>query len=116
MQAFPTGALMPASVMYEKHISDTKVDKKVESLCPYCGVGCQVEYNIKNDEIAWIDGKDGPSNHNRLCVKGRFGYDYITNPERLKEPLIRKPNIKKDPKKIFDPKKVYKDEPNPTKL
>ena len=93
VQACPTGALMPASVMNEKHISDTKVDKKVESLCPYCGVGCQVEYNIKNDEIAWIDGKDGPSNHNRLCVKGRFGYDYITNPERLKEPLIRKSNL-----------------------
>ena len=98
VQACPTGALMPA-----KNVGLVEPDKKIDSVCPYCGVGCQVEYNIKNDEIAWIDGKDGPSNHNRLCVKGRFGYDYITNPERLKEPLIRKSNIKKDPNKIFDP-------------
>ena len=96
VQACPTGALMPASVMNEKHISDTKVDKKVESLCPYCGVGCQVEYNIKNDKIAWIDGKDGPSNHNRLCVKGRFGFDYVSHPERLTKPLIRIKDKKKD--------------------
>ena len=108
VQACPTGALMPASVMNEKHISDTKVDKKVESLCPYCGVGCQITYNIKDDKIAWIDGADGPANHNRLCVKGRFGYDYVTNPERLTEPLIRKTNVSKDPTKIFDPKNPLK--------
>ena len=108
VQACPTGALMPASVMNEKHISDTKVDKKVESLCPYCGVGCQITYNIKDDKIAWIDGADGPANHNRLCVKGRFGYDYVTNPERLTVPLIRKTNVSKDPTKIFDPKNPLK--------
>ena len=108
VQACPTGALMPASVMNEKHISDTKVDKEVESVCPYCGVGCQVNYNIKDDKIAWVDGKDGPSNHSKLCVKGRFGYDYTVNPDRLKEPLIRKENVKKDPNIIFDPKNPLK--------
>jgi formate dehydrogenase major subunit len=60
-------------------------------VCPYCGVGCQITYKIRDDKIAWVEGRDGPANENRLCVKGRFGFDYVTNPERLTKPLIRLP-------------------------
>ena len=56
--------------------------EKVDSLCPYCGVGCQLTYNIKDEKIVSVDGREGPANHNSLCVKGRFGFDYIHNPER----------------------------------
>jgi len=89
VQACPTGALMPSSVVDEKGIGHTEVEKKVQSICPYCGVGCQLEYNIKDNKISYVDGIDGPANENRLCVKGRFGFDYVNNPERLTKPLIR---------------------------
>ena len=89
VQACPTGALMPASVVDEKGIGHTDIDHKVESVCPYCGVGCQIEYNVKDNKIKYVNGVDGPANKNRLCVKGRFGFDYVSNPERLTKPLIR---------------------------
>ena len=89
VQACPTGALMPASVVDEKGIGHTDIDNKVESVCPYCCVGCQIEYNVKDNKIKYVNGLDGPANKNRLCVKGRFGFDYVSNPERLTKPLIR---------------------------
>jgi len=52
-------------------------DREVESVCPYCGVGCQLSFKIKDEKIAWVDGIEGPANEQRLCVKGRFGFDYI---------------------------------------
>ena len=52
-------------------------DRSVDSVCPYCGVGCQLTYHIKNDKLLYVTGKDGPANENRLCVKGRFGFDYV---------------------------------------
>jgi len=96
VQACPTGALMPATVVDDKGKGHVDIDKKVNSVCPYCGVGCQLEYNIKDNKIAYVNGRDGPANQNRLCVKGRFGFDYVTNPDRLKKPLIRLPNAKKE--------------------
>jgi len=89
VQACPTGALMPSSIVDEKGIGHSEVDKKINSVCPYCGVGCQIEYNVKNNKIKYVNGEDGPANKNRLCVKGRFGFDYVSNPERLTKPLIR---------------------------
>ena len=65
-------------------------DREVRSVCPYCGVGCQLSFKIKDDKIAWVDGADGPSNEQRLCVKGRFGFDYVAHPHRLTRPLIRR--------------------------
>ncbi len=59
-------------------------------MCPYCGVGCQLTYHVKDDKLLYVTGKDGPANSNRLCVKGRFGFDYVHNPQRLTQPLIRK--------------------------
>ena len=60
-------------------------DRQVDSVCPYCGVGCQLTYNIKDDKLLYVTGKNGPANENRLCVKGRFGFDYVHNPQRITE-------------------------------
>ena len=67
----------------------------VDTLCPYCGVGCQTTAHVKDDKIIAIDGRNGPANNNRLCVKGRFGFDYIHHPHRLTKPLIRRDGVAK---------------------
>ena len=90
VQACPTGALMPATLLYENETGDRNdYDRSVRSVCPFCGVGCQVSLKIKENQIQYVDGADGPANRNRLCVKGRFGYDYVYHPHRLTKPLIR---------------------------
>ena len=91
VQACPTGALMPS-----KDVGLNVPDKKVNSVCPYCGVGCLLTYNVKDNKILYTQGRDGPSNLSRLCVKGRYGFDYINNTGRLTKPLIRKKNIDKN--------------------
>ena len=96
VQACPTGALMPKSIIDTvTHRGSRAVDREVHSVCPYCGVGCQISYKIKDEHIAFVQGHNGPANENRLCVKGRFGFDYVTNPQRLMKPLIRKPGLAK---------------------
>ena len=91
VQACPTGALMPATVLDDAQHGDSKdYDSSVDSVCPYCGVGCQLKFKIKDGEIRNVEGGDGPANENRLCVKGRFGFDYARHPHRLTKPLIRK--------------------------
>ncbi len=89
VQACPTGALMPKSIVDAAGRGARVAEREVDSVCPYCGVGCQITYKIRNDKIAWVEGRGGPANENRLCVKGRFGFDYIDHPERLRKPLIR---------------------------
>jgi formate dehydrogenase major subunit len=96
VQACPTGALMPASLVDDNGVYANAPDREVESVCPYCGVGCQLTYKIKDDRIVAVEGKDGPANHNRLCVKGRFGFDYVHHSDRLIEPLIRRDGVSKD--------------------
>src|ERR1700726_740254 len=103
VQACPTGALMPAVMLDDKQTRVVYADRKVDSLCPYCGVGCQVTYQVKDNKVIYAEGRDGPANHNRLCVKGRFGFDYIHHPNRLTKPLVRLPNVKKDPNDQVDP-------------
>ncbi len=71
--------------------------EEVDSLCPYCGVVCQVRYHLTDGRIAWAEGIDGPSNHGRLCVKGRFGWDYAFHPDRLTVPLVRREDAPKTP-------------------
>jgi formate dehydrogenase major subunit len=95
VQACPTGALMPATRVGENGVYKSDPDRAVDSVCPYCGVGCQITYKIKNHRIEYVDGRDGPANQNRLCVKGRFGFDYVHHPERLTVPLIRKYGVSK---------------------
>ncbi|MFM9880957.1 MAG: formate dehydrogenase subunit alpha [Burkholderiaceae bacterium] len=95
VQACPTGALMPKT-----QIGSQIVDKKVDSVCPFCGVGCLLTYKVKDNHIVSVDGRDGPANHSRLCVKGRFGFDYAHSPQRLTKPLIRKAGVAKDPQAL----------------
>ncbi|EHR70378.1 formate dehydrogenase, alpha subunit, archaeal-type [Burkholderiales bacterium JOSHI_001] len=100
VQACPTGALMPA-----RGVGLEPIHKQVDSVCPYCGVGCALTWQVGRDakgeeSIRYATGRDGPANHGRLCVKGRFGYDYVRNNERLTVPLIRREGVAKDPKHI----------------
>ena len=91
VQACPTGALMPASVLDDNQVGDSKdYDREVKSVCPYCGVGCQISFKVKDDKVKYVDGIEGPANENRLCVKGRFGFDYVDHKDRLTKPLIRR--------------------------
>ncbi len=106
VQACPTGALMPATLVDANGVYANAPDREVDSVCPYCGVGCQLTYQIKDDRIVAVEGKDGPANHNRLCVKGRFGFDYVHHPDRLTEPLIRKDGVSKHDTDI-DPANPY---------
>jgi formate dehydrogenase major subunit len=101
VQACPTGALMPA-----REAALTVPDKQVESVCPYCGVGCQLTYNVKDDKILFVEGRDGPANHGRLCVKGRYGFDYAHHPHRLTKPLIRRADAPKKGDFVMDPNNV----------
>ena len=104
VQACPTGALMPAALIDDAtQRRDVYPDRVVDSLCPFCGVGCQVAYQVKDDRIVYAEGKNGPANHNRLCVKGRFGFDYINHPHRLTKPLVRLPDKPKDAGDQVDP-------------
>ena len=103
VQACPTGALMPATMVDEKNVYKGKPDRTVDSVCPYCGVGCQLTYQIKDDKIVAVTGKNGPANQQRLCVKGRFGFDYVHNPQRLTKPMIRKDGVPKVPHEFIDP-------------
>jgi formate dehydrogenase major subunit len=112
--ACPTGALLPAQPPLQKGVATQSPgdfaaavksppapllqrgeERYVDSLCPYCGVGCQVTYRVRGDSIVGVDGRDGPANHGRLCVKGRYGYDYARHAQRLTRPLVRKPGTKK---------------------
>ncbi|MDG1008917.1 MAG: formate dehydrogenase subunit alpha [Amylibacter sp.] len=108
VQACPTGALMPAKALDEFLVGDSKdYDEEVKSVCPFCGVGCQVSMKVKDGRVAWVDGIDGPANEGRLCVKGRFGFDYIHHDHRLTKPLIRRDDapskgLNVHPDNVFD--------------
>ena len=101
VQACPTGALMPA-----RGVGLIEADKTVDSVCPYCGVGCQLTYHVKDNQILRVEGRDGPANQGRLCVKGRYGFDYVHHKHRLTQPLIRKPGIPKSADFVMDPNDV----------
>ena len=95
VQACPTGALLPSTMVDEIGIGVAKADETVDSVCPFCGVGCQVTYHLKDGQIQKVEGRNGPANEQRLCVKGRFGLDYVHHPHRLTTPLIRKDGVGK---------------------
>ncbi|MGH8716924.1 MAG: molybdopterin-dependent oxidoreductase, partial [Burkholderiales bacterium] len=103
VQACPTGALMPA-----RSVGLLKPDKTVDSVCPYCGVGCQLTYHVKDNKILYVQGRDGPANHGRLCVKGRYGFDYASHKQRLTKPLIRRPGFPKSADFVMDPEDKLK--------
>ncbi len=97
VQACPTGALFEKTLMDadSKRRVVQDFDRAVDSVCPFCGVGCQTTVYAKDDRIVQVDGRNGPANENRLCVKGRFGFDYVHSPERLTTPLIRRDDAPK---------------------
>jgi len=90
VQACPTGALT------NKPIRDIPIRPReeldaVDSVCPYCGVGCALTYYVDRERgaISFAEGRDQPGSQSRLCVKGRYGWDYAASPQRLTTPLIR---------------------------
>ena len=124
VQACPTGALAPASVVGAlaptsvvgasapaarageaapaQGTSRAVADRSVDSVCPYCGVGCQLTYHVRDDAILYVEGRAGPANQGRLCVKGRYGFDYARHPDRLTVPLIRKSGAPKHANRVTD--------------
>ncbi|MDN5346641.1 MAG: NADH-quinone oxidoreductase subunit [Clostridia bacterium] len=87
VQVCPVGALVEKSSRYKVREWELK---KVRSVCSYCGVGCNLELYVKDGKVVKVRGYDNPAvNNGWLCVKGRFGFDYIHSPERLQQPLIR---------------------------
>ena len=115
VQACPTGALshkVPARPDADRQApvevaGKVAVDRKVDSVCPYCGVGCQLTYHVRKEgereRIVFVQGRDGPANHGRLCVKGRYGFDYVGHRHRLTRPLVRKPGVPKHRDFAVDP-------------
>jgi formate dehydrogenase major subunit len=102
VQACPTGALTPA-----RGVATIAPQKSVDSVCPYCGVGCQLTYHITDNRILFVDGKGGPANSSRLCVKGRYGFDYVQHRHRLTKPLVRKPGVPKHKDFVVDPEQWH---------
>ena len=79
----PVGALTPKN--YERPT------REVKSVCTYCGVGCSIHIGVRGDKIVGVRADvDSPVNKGSLCVKGRFGYEFVNHPDRLTKPLIKK--------------------------
>lgn len=88
VQVCPTAALMPVSRTGKGR--EWEMDR-VKTICGYCGVGCEIEYAVRNGEITYAQGTpSGPVNGEMLCVKGRYGWDFATSKERLTSPLLRR--------------------------
>ena len=89
LERCPTGALICKN--------DRQATREVKTVCPYCGVGCSIYLGVRGNEIVNVRGdKESPVNKGGLCVKGRFGFDFINHPDRLTKPLIRKEGWSKD--------------------
>ncbi|MFC2042114.1 molybdopterin-dependent oxidoreductase, partial [Chloroflexota bacterium] len=98
----PTGALVPKDAK--------QPTRDVKTICPYCGVGCSIYLGIRDNEIVSVRGdKESPVNKGGLCVKGRFGFDYVNHPDRLNVPLIRKQSVMKDVKINGNLKDVFRE-------
>ncbi|MDA1162741.1 MAG: formate dehydrogenase subunit alpha [Planctomycetota bacterium] len=87
VSACPTGALVQRQITLP--VIPSEEMNPVDSVCPYCGVGCAITFHTKDNRIVIAEGRDSPVNHGRLCVKGRYGWDYSMHPQRLTKPLIR---------------------------
>jgi formate dehydrogenase major subunit len=89
--ACPTGALTNKPIN-NVPIRSREELRQVDTVCPYCGVGCALTFNVddEREQIAYADGRPQPGSHSRLCVKGRYGWDYSFSEQRLAVPLIRR--------------------------
>jgi formate dehydrogenase alpha subunit len=88
VQLCPTGALVEKPLIDKVNLDE--VEKRVQTTCTYCGVGCQMDLWVQDGKVVRVTGVDAFPNQGRLCVKGRFGYEFIHHPERLTTSLIRK--------------------------
>lgn len=105
--ACPTGALFDKPQSAITSFSDTK---KVDSVCPYCGVGCGIQFHVKKNTIVRIEGRNsGPANLGRLCVKGRYGFDYAHHDDRLTVPLIRRSDKPKQVDGYENPREQFRE-------
>jgi formate dehydrogenase major subunit len=104
VQVCPTAALIPAN---QPALQPTP--QPVDSLCPYCGVGCQLTYHVRDQRILWVSGRNGPANLGRLCIKGRYGFDYVHDRQRLTVPLIRRVDAPKRAALEQDPDNPWRD-------
>ena len=87
VQVCPVGALVEKDVRYRVRHWETQ---KIRTTCSYCGVGCQLYLHVKDNRVVKVSGVEGvPPNFGSLCVKGRFGYDFIHSSERLTTPMIK---------------------------
>jgi formate dehydrogenase alpha subunit len=87
VEVCPVGALWPKMSLGKGRGSQLR---HVETVCSYCGVGCQLTLHVRGNEIVRVSGAPGAANHGFTCVKGRFGHDYVNHPDRLKQPLVRR--------------------------
>jgi formate dehydrogenase major subunit len=88
VQLCPTGALTEKKPIGKESNRNTS---KVRTTCPYCGIGCQIHLHVRDNEVLKVTGAEGAKpNYGSLCIKGRFGYDFVNSPDRLQSPLIRK--------------------------
>ncbi len=89
--ACPTGALTNKP-LHDVPIRPRSELRQVDTVCPYCGVGCALTYHVDDERqaVAFAEGRDQPGSQGRLCVKGRYGWDYARSPQRLTTPLIRR--------------------------
>jgi predicted molibdopterin-dependent oxidoreductase YjgC len=91
VQACPTGALVEKDVRYKVRPWERR---SVRTTCSYCGVGCQIDLHVKDNRVVQVTGAEETApNFGSLCVKGRFGFDFIGSPERLTKPLIRENGV-----------------------
>ena len=93
IQACPVGALFPKDALKKPRYGEIE---KTRTTCSYCGVGCQIDLHVKDNIVQKVTGADASPNYGSLCVKGRFGYDFIHSEERLKTPLIKKDGVFKE--------------------
>lgn len=88
VQVCPTAALMPVSRVGKGR--EWEMERK-KTICGYCGVGCEIEYALKDGQITYAQSTpDAPVNGELLCTKGRYGWDFATHKERLTSPMIRR--------------------------
>ena len=99
VQACPTGALLEVA----RAEPVPAAARTVPTLCPYCGVGCQTSFHLADNRIVAVTGRNGPANWGRLCVKGRFGMDYVRHPQRLLVPMVRRADVPKSAVHLVDP-------------
>src|SRR4030042_504330 len=104
LERCPTGALVSKNTQLPA--------REVKTVCPYCGVGCTIYLGIRGNEIVSVRGdKKSPVNKGGLCVKGRFGFDFISHPDRLTRPLIRKEGWSKDGEVNGNFKDIFREAP-----